>query len=129
MTSPSPRDCVICGLKITHDGGFAVIDHGSIAMSLEVEKHDNNRRYATMENLAFVPHLLHESGYSLDDIDLFVIDGWGGASLGAVRLANDGRDQYLPVAPYCELGKESVFTPFESDELWLAEVATKFRIL
>ncbi len=93
MTSPSVRDSVICGLKITHDGGCAVVDHGSLAMSFEVEKHDNNRRHAAMENLAYVPHMLHDAGYSLDDIDLFVIDGWGGASLGAVTVKRDGKDR------------------------------------
>ena len=127
MNNPSPRDAIICGLKITHDGGLAVIDHGSLAMSFEVEKHDNNRRHAALENLAYVPHMLHESGYSLDDIDLFVIDGWGGASLGAVRVRREGKDQFLPVAPYCELGNEDVFTLFESDGLELAGASYSYQ--
>lgn len=71
---------VICGLKLTHDGGLALIDNGKLIFCYEMEKLENNDRYRTMKGLAnfsYWSNILNEYGYSLADVDQIVIDGWG----------------------------------------------------
>lgn len=36
---------VILGIKVTHDGGMALIDNGKLIFSYEMEKLNNNPRY------------------------------------------------------------------------------------
>ena len=65
-----------CGIKTTHDGAVALIDDGELIFSYEMEKIDNNTRYAKIKDFSTVHALLDEHGYSPNDIDHFVFDGW-----------------------------------------------------
>lgn len=70
---------IICGLKLTHDGAIALIDNGKLIFSYEMEKLNNNARFSNLLdlNFQFLDSILTENGYKLEDIDKFVIDGWG----------------------------------------------------
>ncbi len=113
---------IICGIKITHDGGIALIDNGELKFSIEMEKIDNNARYSCLDDLHSIPAILAEYGYSLDDVDHFAIDGWHGAGAhwrgDPVLSIKNGREPIaLTVAAYNELTlKENLLQPevFES---------------
>lgn len=66
----------ICGIKLTHDGGVALIDNGKLIFSYEMEKIGNNSRFAELEEVNIIPLILNEYGYKMTDIDKFVVDGW-----------------------------------------------------
>lgn len=68
----------ICGLKLTHDGSVAVIRDNTLLFSTEIEKLRNNPRYASVEDTALIEEILSDEDLSLEDIDLFAVDGWGG---------------------------------------------------
>jgi carbamoyltransferase len=70
------RDSLTCGVKLTHDGGFALIEGNRLVHSIEMEKIDNNRRHMKVNDLSEIFVLLEEYGYDPDDIDSFVLDGW-----------------------------------------------------
>ena len=109
---------IVCGLKLTHDGGVALIDGDRLICSVEIEKLHNNARYSPLDDLAVLPRILGSFGYAPEQIDRFVIDGWGGAELGVVSAESDGRRIYLPVAPYRERRpEESVLAPYEDHGL------------
>ena len=111
---------IICGLKLTHDGTVALVDNERLIFSIEMEKLDNNARYGPVEDLSIVTRLLNDFGYSPDDVDYFVIDGWGGADLGSVQISNGDRDIYLAVAGYREKKlKDSVFEQYKDTGLLL----------
>jgi carbamoyltransferase len=67
---------LICGVKITHDGGVALIDDGRLAFSIEMEKLDNANRHSRIEDMSEVFDTLRDFGYSPGDVDCFSIDGW-----------------------------------------------------
>lgn len=71
---------IICGLKLTHDGAIALIDNGKLIFSYEMEKLNNNGRFSALSTYyskQLVSDILGENGYSIEDVDQFVIDGWG----------------------------------------------------
>jgi carbamoyltransferase len=71
---------IICGLKFTHDGTIALVDNGRLVFSYEMEKLNNNDRFSELMNFYsddFLKEILKEHGYKYEDIDQFVIDGWG----------------------------------------------------
>jgi carbamoyltransferase len=100
----------ICGLKTTHDAAVALIDDGRLVFSVECEKIDNNLRHSTFTlTMNDVAVLLQQYGYSMEDVDQFVLDGWGVGPRDnederrtyAAQLSVDGRTtQMLPVASY-----------------------------
>ncbi|MBD0255054.1 MAG: hypothetical protein ICV83_04980 [Cytophagales bacterium] len=92
----------ICGLKLTHDGAIALIDDGKLVFSIEMEKLNNNSRYSSVDNTAIIEELLNRYGYSLDQIDEFVIDGWEGLDTSLINTGNQGSPYALEVAPYRE---------------------------
>jgi carbamoyltransferase len=69
---------LICGLKLTHDGTVAVIDDGRLLFSVEMEKLNNSPRYAALNDAEEINGILDSFGVSADDIDHYVVDGWGG---------------------------------------------------
>jgi len=87
---------LICGLKLTHDGAIALIEDNRLVFSTEIEKLNNNPRYASIEDAMLIKEVLGTEGYQLSDIDHFVIDGWGGYDQDA-----------LAVQPRLEIGEES----------------------
>ncbi len=68
----------ICGIKLTHDGAVALIDEGKLIFCIEMEKVNNNPRFTEISNINTVVEILKRYGYSIEDIDLFAVDGWGG---------------------------------------------------
>ncbi|MFX0576633.1 carbamoyltransferase N-terminal domain-containing protein [Nocardia nepalensis] len=40
---------VICGIKVSHDGGVAVVEDDRLVFSIEMEKLGNGLRYSTQQ--------------------------------------------------------------------------------
>lgn len=108
---------VICGLKLTHDGSVAVIKDNTLLFSIEIEKLNNNPRYAGIEETNQIEAILLENGIRLEEVDHFAVDGWGGYDQEALAIqprltigqeANQlsavhyGRPYQLSVAQYQE---------------------------
>lgn len=98
---------LICGIKISHDGGVAVIEDGRLLFSIEIEKLENNPRYSSLGDLNRVAQLLRGEGVDPEAIDQFVVDGWVGedgdleATDPAVLTVDDnGTAKRLRVASY-----------------------------
>ncbi|MCP5105806.1 MAG: hypothetical protein GY950_20630 [bacterium] len=68
---------VIVGIKVTHDGGIALIDDGKLVFSIEMEKLNNNPRYSSFQmDTRAILEILGAYGYRMEDIDRIVVDGW-----------------------------------------------------
>ncbi|HEX5741061.1 MAG TPA: carbamoyltransferase C-terminal domain-containing protein [Pilimelia sp.] len=96
---------LICGLKLTHDGGLAVVDGDRLLFSTELEKVDGNRRYQPLDRLELVDALLAREGLRIGDIDRYVVDGWfpaPGQDRPRLPLRRHGAPVTLEVAPYAE---------------------------
>jgi carbamoyltransferase len=94
----------VCGLKLTHDGGVALLDGRDVVFNVEMEKLDNNQRYSTVEDLDVVPEILGEFGYGLTDIDAVAIDGW---ETEKVSRRVGVREVDLPLAGYRERSRDT----------------------
>ncbi|MGW2540260.1 carbamoyltransferase N-terminal domain-containing protein [Kitasatospora sp. NPDC001574] len=95
---------LICGIKVSHDGGIAVIDGNRLVFSTETEKIDNSPRYSPLGDLRRVSEILRSEGVEIEDIDRFVVDGWM-RSTGdpwTVSTSDEGKPTVLPVAPYAD---------------------------
>ena len=89
----------ICGLKFGHDGAVALIEDDVLVFSVEMEKIANQIRHCPLFDIAAVLSLLDSYGYSADDIDHFVLDGWNPRR----QVFKWGqRDIRLPRAPYVQ---------------------------
>ncbi|MFE1175457.1 carbamoyltransferase N-terminal domain-containing protein [Streptomyces sp. NPDC058773] len=98
---------LICGLKLTHDGGLALIEDGRLLTSVEMEKLHNNKRFQPLDRLEMAEEVLSREGVGTDDIDRFVVDGWfprlrQDPQHPTLRVTHHGRAVELPVAPYLE---------------------------
>src|SRR5256885_870034 len=69
---------IICGIKLTHDGAVAVVKDGRLLRCLEIEKLGNNRRFAGIEDTSAIPKLVEQAGVDPDEVQHYVLDGWGG---------------------------------------------------
>jgi carbamoyltransferase len=69
---------IICGLKLTHDSGVALIDNGKLVFGYELEKLNNAPRYSSFNEdlLPFLDKILTRHGYTRAHVDSFVVDGW-----------------------------------------------------
>ena len=86
------------GLKLTHDGGLAVLDDGALVVSHEAEKSANLARHAPLDAID-IQETLSLYGLSLGDVDRVVVDGWIDAQ-ATTGGANGARA--VSVAPYHE---------------------------
>lgn len=86
---------IICGLKLTHDGGIALIENGKLIFCIEMEKLNNNHRFIDIQDTSIIETVLEQQGYSLSSVDYFAIDGWGGDNIDA-----------LAVQPRLEIGEK-----------------------
>ncbi|MFI6934710.1 carbamoyltransferase N-terminal domain-containing protein [Streptomyces sp. NPDC050287] len=94
---------LICGLKLTHDGAVALIDGNRLITSVETEKLDNGYRYSELGDLTVVESVLKDVGVGTDDVDAFVVDGWGhGEERPQVTTRYRSKEILLAVAPYRE---------------------------
>lgn len=91
-----------CGLKLTHDGGVAVLDGRDLVACIEMEKLTNNERYRRIEHTDEIALALHRSGFQPSDIDEYIIDGWDGEVDAWVELLGAAGRVQLKVAPYVE---------------------------
>jgi carbamoyltransferase len=98
---PSP---VVCGTKLTHDGGVAVIDGGSLAFCIEVEKVGNRPRHCDLADVSLLESCLAAENLSLPDVGALAVDGWVRFSDGAavVDVECGGEHSEIPVAGYDE---------------------------
>ena len=86
---------LICGLKLTHDGAIALIENNKLIFSIELEKILNNKRFTAIQENIIIKDILSSYNYKIEDIDHFVIDGWGGTDQDA-----------LAIQPRLEIGNE-----------------------
>lgn len=98
---------LICGIKVSHDAGIAVINDGELLFSIEIEKLENRDRYSSLGDLGLVAQILKSEGIDPADIDQFVVDGWFVQGVDdtevtdhAVLAARGGGRLPIPVAPY-----------------------------
>jgi predicted NodU family carbamoyl transferase len=95
---------VICGIRVSHDGGVAVIEDDRLVFGVELEKLDNSRRHRTLGDLDQVAEILRSEGLTPADIDRFVVDGSAleTDSTESTRVATlvGGRPVELTIAPY-----------------------------
>jgi len=67
----------ICGIKLTHDGSIALIDGQRLVFCYEMEKLNNAARYSPFNiNRQQVDEIFSRHGYSFDQVDRLVLDGW-----------------------------------------------------
>lgn len=101
---------LICGVKVSHDGGVAVFDGDTLLFSIELEKVGNGRRYSPLGDLDRVGDLLSAHGIAPGSVDQFVLDGWwdeAGTGGPSIRTARGGRPHTVTVAPYVHSGRGS----------------------
>ncbi|WFU25159.1 carbamoyltransferase N-terminal domain-containing protein [Bradyrhizobium sp. CB1717] len=67
---------ITCGVKLTHDGGVALVDNGRLIFSIEMEKLNDAERHSKITDLGQVFDILADNGYDSRDVDKFVFDGW-----------------------------------------------------
>ncbi|MEV6690290.1 carbamoyltransferase N-terminal domain-containing protein [Micromonospora sp. NPDC051196] len=88
---------IVCGVKVTHDSGVALVDNGRLVMSVELEKIGNNLRHSRMDDLGTIEDLLGAHGYDLGQVDRLVFDGWRNTE--KLKKWND-QEVMLRVGPY-----------------------------
>jgi len=101
---------LICGVKVSHDGGIAVFDGGTLLFSIEMEKVGNGRRYSRLGDLDRVAELLSAHGIRPERVDQYVLDGWwdeAGTGRPSIHTARGGRPHTVTVAPYVHSGRGS----------------------
>ncbi len=133
---------IICGIKFTHDGAITVIENGKLAFCIELEKLNNNPRYTAIEDTELIPLVLEGNGYSLSDIDVFAVDGWGGTDQDALAIQprleigeacnrlsvkNHGHQFKLNIAPYTERSlKDDVLEEWRFQDLRIADRSVEY---
>jgi carbamoyltransferase len=101
---------LICGLKLTHDGGFAVVEGDRLVLAVEAEKLANRQRHATFNRSAELAAQLRAAGLAPADLDQVVIDGWarGREDESWVEVVDDaGTARPVEVAGYDDLPADS----------------------
>jgi carbamoyltransferase len=99
---------LICGVKISHDGGIAVIDGDELRFSIEMEKVGNGLRYAPLGDLDRVAELLAANDIDPAEVDRWVVDGWwdeAGTGEPSIATASGGRSHVVTTAPYVHSGR------------------------
>ncbi|MFI7115841.1 carbamoyltransferase N-terminal domain-containing protein [Amycolatopsis sp. NPDC049868] len=111
---------LICGVKVSHDGGVAVIRDNRLLFSIELEKLDNAERYSSLGDLRRVARILRSEGIDPSEVDRYVVDGWftEGDEQNPVSViaSTDGGDPLdLTVAPYQDRGKQDPLERYTFD--------------
>lgn len=107
---------LICGVKVSHDGGVAVLDNDRLLFSVEVEKLANAPRYSPLGDVERVGEILAQQGIAATDVDRFVVDGWwdeAGIGRPSIRTRRAGSPYALPVADYLVRGRGT--TPLDRE--------------
>jgi len=77
---------IICGLKLTHDGGLAIVEGNRLLCSIEAEKLENRPRYSAMNRAADILRELAACGLEPGDVAGFAVDGWVTDDNGLSRI-------------------------------------------
>jgi carbamoyltransferase len=97
---------LVCGIKLTHDGGLAVIDSPAtgpprLLAAVEAEKRANGARHAEFADADLILAVLNDLGMAPEDIDTFVVDGWGRAAVAeGLPVSGSRGTQIVRTAPY-----------------------------
>ncbi|MCC8936995.1 nodulation protein NodU [Bradyrhizobium sp. Arg62] len=100
----------ICGIKLSHDGGVALVEDGRLIFCIEQEKRSNNPRYQTIDNLDAIVDALAEHGLDPQEVDQFVIDGWAGKVESQFQVLSGTVPVTLKGGPYVEPDAEGLLT-------------------
>ncbi|TDC86436.1 carbamoyltransferase N-terminal domain-containing protein [Actinomadura sp. 7K507] len=95
----------VLGLKLTHDGGIALLDGTRLVFSVEMEKVANRHRHAEIDDVGTIASVLADQGVALDDVEAIAVDGWHaapGQDHTTVRLGHGPGGIDVAVAPYHE---------------------------
>lgn len=95
MASAYGLQMIRLGVKLTHDGGLALLDGAALVFSHEAEKSSNLARHSSLSSLDVLKTLEHY-GIALSEVDRVLVDGWA-----------DGNADGVPVAPYHETDRHS----------------------
>ncbi|GGI31369.1 MULTISPECIES: nodulation protein NodU [Bradyrhizobium] len=109
----------ICGIKLTHDGGIALVEDGRLIFCIEQEKRSNNPRYQTIDNLDAIVVALTEHGLDPQEVDQFVIDGWAGVAESQFQVLSGTTPITLKGAPYVERHADGLLTSCDGSGLRL----------
>ncbi len=121
---------LLCGLKLTHDAAVAIVEVGNgrarLVFSDELEKIANGPRHAAVTDLATVVDMLGRRGLEVDDVDRFVVDGWGRGPGPWTLWQQTGRE--LPIAGYHEDEHDDqwVYEPYRFAGMDLAGTPTEY---
>lgn len=111
------------GVKVTHDGGLALLDGTKLVFCHEAEKSANNRRHADLAALD-ISETIALYGYTLADVDRVIVDGW---LEGRAIAGRDDRRFEVPVAPYHERQRGAgPLTPLAFDGLPFGNQTTSY---
>jgi carbamoyltransferase len=96
---------LVCGIKLTHDGGLALIDTTSgtarLLAAAETEKRANGLRHADLTNADLIVEALADEGLVPDDLGQIVVDGWGkSASSEGLVLSGQPGPRVVRTGPY-----------------------------
>jgi carbamoyltransferase len=98
---------IICGLKLSHDAGVAVVDGHRLMFSIELEKINNGRRYSEIGDLTAISEILCREDVDTGMIDSYVVDGWWTVDKQgnpAITTSQAGVATEVPIAPYASDG-------------------------
>ena len=120
------RAMLIVGLKLSHDGAVAAVEDGRLLFSIEAEKIDNRKRYASLGHLHEIDAMLTREGIERADVDAFVVDGWFDRDSDdltkcvSIPIETTAGRRFIRVGPYHErigddVGKRYVFRSVEID--------------
>ncbi|MCK1704521.1 nodulation protein NodU [Bradyrhizobium sp. 146] len=109
----------ICGIKLTHDGGIALVEDGRLVFCIEQEKRGNSARYQAIDNLDTIAVALAEHDLDPGRIDQFVIDGWFGDVESQFQLLSGETPIILKGAPYVERHAQGLLTSLDGSGLML----------
>ncbi|RAZ85597.1 nodulation protein NodU [Mesorhizobium hawassense] len=118
---------LICGIKLTHDGAVALVEDGKLVFCIEQEKRNNNPRYQAIDNLDAIVEALEEHGFSIGDVDQFVIDGWDGEVESQFQVISEGAPITLSGGPYIERWPEDPLRPHDGSGLALGGTILPYK--
>lgn len=94
---------LICGMKLTHDGGVAVIQGNALLFSVEAEKLENRQRHAPLQDSRDVVAQLKANGIQPGRHMIMAVDGWvqGPDGVSWVEITDaDGKPHPVETAGY-----------------------------
>jgi carbamoyltransferase len=96
---------LICGLKLEHDGGLALVEStrsgARLVAATEVEKHDNRWRHDALFDAGLIEHLFEQLGHRVDEVNRFVVDGWVDEAVNkGFEVWTADRRELIRTAPY-----------------------------